>query len=209
MVRFRIPQNVPFGASISVQNLSFETGLPEDILARTVRYAISNGIFYEPSPGYFRHTAASASLAQNEHIRNIALFSTHDLSSITTKLADSLKMQQEQKETGPAAAFNIAYPSFENAFEYFDKNADVSARYHNYLTGRVNTSRWSVHHLTTAWNWASVGSGTIIDVRAVSTMSPARGLEHINDTSRSADHQATLAWRWLPYAQTPDSLCKI
>lgn len=136
-------------------------------------------MFSEPSPGNFRHTAVSACLAQNEHIQNIALFSTHEISSVIVKLADSLALQQEKKEAGPAAAFDIAYPSFENAFELFNKNADASGRYHNYLNGRVNTSRWSVHHFTTAWDWASVGSGTIIDVRAISMRSLFLNLDQI------------------------------
>ncbi len=203
LVRFEIPQNIPFGTSISVQDLSSQIGLPEDIIARTVRYSITNGLFSEPSPGYFRHTSASASLARNKHIQDIALFSTHEISSIVVKLADSLKLQQERGRDGPAAAFNLAYPSFDNAFEYFDKNADTSARYHSYLNGRVKTSRWMVRHLTTTWDWASVESGTIIDVRVTFTVSPALGPKFDNNASRSADLQVIHVWHWLPYAQMP------
>ena len=161
-------------------------------------------MFSEPSPGNFRHTAASACLARNEHIRNIALFSTQDISSIIVKLADSLTLQQKKKETGPAAAFNIAYPSFENAFELFNKNVGAGSRYHKYLNGRVNTSRWSVHHFTTAWNWASVGAGKIIDVRAISL----RHRLSVIDRCRSVDLQGTLAGHWLPFVQAQVSLYK-
>jgi 6-hydroxytryprostatin B O-methyltransferase len=164
IIRFEIPQKVPFGSSISAKDLAVAVNLPEDTLTRCVRYAIGNGIFCEPTAGFFAHSAASASLARSEHLRNIVLFGTHELSYVLVRLADALKLQQEQKEKAPQAAFNVAYPDFNNAFEYFSGNAISGQRYHHYLLGRVNTSRWSIHHLITAWNWASVGSGTIVDV---------------------------------------------
>lgn len=98
-------------------------------------------------------------------MRNIALFATHELATTLIRLPDALKLQQElPAEKAPHAAFNLAYQDFANAFDYFEKSSVANDRYHSYLQGRVNTSRWAVEQLISAWDWPSVGSGTIVDV---------------------------------------------
>ena len=150
---------------MSAESLAAAVGLPVDTLVRVVRFAIGNGIFNEPERGWFGHSATSALMARNPHVRNIALFATHELANILVRLPDGLKLQQElHAEQAPHAAFNVAYPDFADAFDYFQKNSLSSDRYHKYLQGRVHTSRWAVEHLISAWDWPSVGSGTIIDV---------------------------------------------
>lgn len=129
-----------------------------------MRLAICNGIFQEPEVGWFGHSASSALLARSQHMRNIAIFGTHELSSALIKLPDALKQQQQLGEKAPHAAFNLAYPEYKDAFDYFNNNAEANHRYHTYLEGRVNTSRWAVHHLKSAWHWDTLESGTIIDV---------------------------------------------
>jgi len=163
ILRFNVAQNVPFNKSISATDLAKAVNLPEDTLTRTIRYAIGNGIFHEPTAGVFGHTASSAALAHNEHLRNIALTSTHELSYILLKLAEALSQQQKKGKDGPVAAFNIEYPQYSNVFEFLSKDPESASRYHNYMVGRVMTSRWGLGHLQTAWDWASVGSKTIID----------------------------------------------
>ncbi|KAL8787340.1 MAG: hypothetical protein Q9195_007799 [Heterodermia aff. obscurata] len=164
IVRFNIPQAIPNGTTISAESLAGAVGLPVDTLVRVVRFAISNGIFNEPERGRFGHSAASALLARNPHVRSIALFATHELASTLVRLPDGLKLQQElPAEKAPHATFNIAYPDFADAFDYFEKSSVANDRYHRYLQGRINTSRWAVEHLISAWDWPSVGSGTIID----------------------------------------------
>ena len=136
-----------------------------DTLVRVVRFAIGNGIFNEPKRGWFGHSATSALMARNPHVCNIALFATHELATMLVRLPDALKLQQElPAEKAPHAAFNLAYPGYADAFDYFEKSSVANDRYHRYLQGRVNTYRCAVEHLISAWDWPSVGSGTIIDV---------------------------------------------
>lgn len=155
---------MPTKGTITARELAASTALPEGVLVRIVRYAIGNGIFREDEPSIFGHSAASALLASNEHVRNIVALSSNDMVSVLTRQAETLKRQKQDPENGPKTAFNVAYPDYDNVFEYFAKNPAVSQRYHNYLLGRVHTSRWSVEHLISAWDWASIGNGTIVDV---------------------------------------------
>lgn len=150
MVRFKIPQNVLFEASIFIPKLCSKTGHLKNILSRTVRNVIRNGLFYELSPGYFRHTATSASLARNEHIRNIALFGFHKISYITTKLAvEPRNAKRNTKETDQSRLSILPIFLLRSPLKVLT-NADASARYHSYLNGIVKMSRWSVRHLKIA-----------------------------------------------------------
>lgn len=163
-MRFGIPQALPLGSKMPAEELAKAVNLPTDILIRIMRLGVCNGIFEEPERGWFGHSASSALLARSEHLRNIAVFGTHELSSALIKLPDALKQQQELGEKGPHAAFELAYPGYRDAFDYFNTNGEANSRYHTYLEGRVNTSRWAVHHLKSSWHWGSIGSSTVIDV---------------------------------------------
>ncbi|RAO70086.1 uncharacterized protein BHQ10_006098 [Talaromyces amestolkiae] len=160
---FSIAQNVPFGSSISAKDLSAATGLPLDELTRTVRYAITNGIFTEYTPGLFAHSAASAALARNKHLRDICDFNTDFLAAIQIKLAEALKARALGASDAPHAAFNVAYRTKDDLFEFFHKETDLNAKYHGYLAGRVNTPLWSVDRLLTAWDWGALGDATVVD----------------------------------------------
>jgi 6-hydroxytryprostatin B O-methyltransferase len=162
VTQFQIPQKLQVGSTASVKDLASSTGLPEDILARTVRYAIANGVFREPEAGVFAHSAASAALAQNSNLHAVALYSTHVITSILVKIAESLKAMQ--KEGAPAAPFNVAYPGYKDIFEYFRTNPDVATEYFTFLNGRAELPRWNVKHLTTAWDWAALDSKTVVDI---------------------------------------------
>lgn len=164
LLRFDIAQHVPLEGSISVKDLASAVGLPEDIVARSVRYAIGNGIFYEPDAGRFAHSASSALLAYNDHLRSIAVIGTRELSYILLRLGDALMIQHKSGREGPQAAFNLAYPEYHNVFEFLAKDPALAQRYHKYMVGRAQTSRWAIEHIITAYDWASLGSKTIIDV---------------------------------------------
>jgi 6-hydroxytryprostatin B O-methyltransferase len=164
VTRFEIPQKVPFGKSISLTDLASVTGLSEDHLTRIVRYAIANGIFSEPEPGQIAHTAASATLAKNKNLHDMTLFNSGFSTRIVVGLADALRAQQEKQENAPEAAFNLAYPAYVNLFDYVGKNPTASQEYFSYLDGRSQLSRYAVGKVAKSWDWASLGSGTIVDV---------------------------------------------
>ena len=112
----------------------------------------------------FAHSASSALLAHDEHLRNIAVTGTRELSYILLRLGDALTMQYQNGREGPQAAFNLAFPEYHNIFEFLAKDPASAQRYHNYMVGRAHTSRWTIGHMITAYDWASIGSKTIIDV---------------------------------------------
>ncbi|KAB8338785.1 hypothetical protein FH972_021730 [Carpinus fangiana] len=180
VVRLGIVEHIPADSTVSASELATATGLSKRTVLRLVRYAICNGVFTEPSLGHFAHSAASKALADSQHLRDVVELSTYEISSILAKLPEALGKQRD--EPGKLdAAFNLAYPQSANVFEYFANDPVAAARYHKYLNGRVNTPRWSVKHLLSAWDWASIGSGTVVDLggssghtcRALAPLCPA------------------------------------
>ncbi|KAI1091119.1 putative O-methyltransferase [Rostrohypoxylon terebratum] len=164
VTRLNIPQNVPLGSSISIHELAGAVGVSEPLLARVVRYAIANGIFVEEETGVIRHSASSAALARNPHLVTITKFGADVLCNTLVKLPEAVILKRDDPAKSPHAAFNIAYRTDDNLFEYLPKNHDMNKKYHEYLAGRVNTPLWSVDRLRAAWPWASMGKATVVDV---------------------------------------------
>ena len=164
-MRFGIPQKVPFGSTISLLDLAAATGLPEDILTRTVRYAITNAIFTELSPGQIMHSAASATLAKNKSLHDMTVFNSGFSTRIVVSLGDALKAQHDKVPDAPETGFNVAYPNYKNMFDYMGKHTEASQEFFNYLDGRSQLPRYVVDNTAEAWDWASIGFGTIVDVR--------------------------------------------
>ncbi|KAJ5186250.1 hypothetical protein N7449_011014 [Penicillium cf. viridicatum] len=165
LTRFQIPQLVPLDSSISMSDLSAAAGLPEDVLARGIRYGIANGLFREIAPNQIAHSSASAELHNNGHLRNVVHFGVQFLQKILMSIP-SVMVVKEDKNTDkvPKTAFNLAYNTEENLFEYFAHSKDLNTKYHEYLIGRVNTPLWSMDRLRAAWDWISLGPKTIVDI---------------------------------------------
>lgn len=165
LLRFDIAQKVPVDGFILAEDLASAVGLSVDLLTRVVRYAITNGIFREPSKGKFTHSTISAYIAKHEHVRDIASQVTQEFATLNFSLAEALTQQHTTDGKSPAAAFNVAYPDFANVFEFIGSDPGRSQRYHKYLAARTQLPLWDVQHLLRSWSWAErIGSGTLVDV---------------------------------------------
>lgn len=166
ILQFKVAENVPFGGSVTSADLAAKVGLPEDVLLRSLRYAVGNGLFVETAPGVFAHSATSAAVARNQSLRDIALASTLEQAQMLLRLPETLALQQQKKEGAevPYAAFNLVFPKYENIFECLAKEPELAMRYHLYMMGRVKTDRWSTANMVKSWDWANVGSKAIVDV---------------------------------------------
>ncbi|KAI0181361.1 putative O-methyltransferase [Hypoxylon sp. FL1284] len=164
ILRFQIPENVPLGGSIKAADLAAKVGLPSDVLLRAMRYAVGNGLFVEAAPGVFAHSAASAAAARSPSLRHIAVAGTNEQAQMLLRLHDALALQQKGGADAPHSAFNVVFPRYRDIFECLANEPELAKRYHSYMTGRVQTDRWSSANVARSWDWANVGSKTIVDV---------------------------------------------
>ncbi|KAK8028470.1 S-adenosyl-L-methionine-dependent methyltransferase [Apiospora marii] len=164
VLRFDIATSIPIEGPIEAEVLADKVGLPLTVLLRIVRYAIGNGLFIEPAPEVFAHSAASACLAQSQDLSAVGRMTTGWGAKNMLCIPKWLKQQQQQGDAGPQAPFNVAFPEYENVFEQMDKDPAVAKDYHAYMTGRAVLYRYSHANLTGAWDWSTVGAKTVVDV---------------------------------------------
>jgi 6-hydroxytryprostatin B O-methyltransferase len=177
LLRFNILEAIPLDGTISSEDLAKKVELPLDITERMVRYAIGNGLFIEPSPGTFAHSAASSRLTRSTHLRHLAVGSCGMHARFVGRIADALFLQQQARlgtnqtllegnEPGynPEAPFNLAYPGYKNVFDFAAQNKRAAEIYHRAMVARANLPRWKMSHILQARDWSSVGDATIVDV---------------------------------------------
>ena len=164
-MRFQLPQRIPLGSSVSLVELSTTTGLPQDELARALRYATTKGLFTEPSPGVFAHSAISATLAKNKNIADMSLFNSTFSTRIVTGLSDALYKKEGLKlPDAPATAFNEVYAGYNILFDYMEKSKQQTREYFSYLDGRSQLPKYTAQRMCDHHDWHAIENGTIIDV---------------------------------------------
>lgn len=93
---------------ISMSSLAASAGLPEPLLRRLLRHAMTRHVFREPREGFVAHTAASAALARvASPPREAFQFAAEDLWPAGLRLADAIAKwptSEEPTESGFAVA---------------------------------------------------------------------------------------------------------
>lgn len=87
--RFKIAEKVPTnGDQISFANLAAQTGVPERMMQRLLRHAITMHVFREPQEGFVAHTQASKALVKPDMAHWLAS-GTEDMWPAATKVYPS------------------------------------------------------------------------------------------------------------------------
>ncbi|KAI1373456.1 S-adenosyl-L-methionine-dependent methyltransferase [Hypoxylon crocopeplum] len=134
LLEFNIPGLVPLDAPISLGELAVKSGLLEDKLARIIRYATTNFIFYEPSPGHVAHTAVSAMLAREPQFATFLRLVLVDLAPIAVALPHAL-LKWPQSEAPTHSGVNAAFRTEEPFFKWLSRDAGRQARFDEGMAG--------------------------------------------------------------------------
>ena len=162
---------------ISAADLSAKVDLPVDTTERMIRFAIGNGLFTEPVPGVFAHSAASAALARSPELCAVGRMATGPLTSMAVRVGDALELQQAgrngvskalfsgQSELGPEdPAFCLAFPGFSDPWAMTHANKEFAEVGHAFMRDQGSTSRMRIDHLLNARDWSDCADSRIIDV---------------------------------------------
>jgi 6-hydroxytryprostatin B O-methyltransferase len=179
LVRFKFFDAVPLGTQdgISAAELAAKVDLPIDTVERMIRFAIGNGIFAEPKPNVFAHSAASAVLARSPELGAVGRMAAGPLTSMEVRIADALELQQAgrkgvsktvltgQSQIGPEdPAFCLAFPGYSNPWEMAHANKEFAEIGHTFMREQGSTSRMKIDHLLKARDWSGIGEARVIDV---------------------------------------------
>ncbi|KAJ9606756.1 hypothetical protein H2200_008765 [Cladophialophora chaetospira] len=159
---FKIADHVPLDSQASFEDVAEKCGLALRDFKIIVRYAMTNFIFCEPQPGFIAHTAASKLLAENRLIRASAAMRTDDIFLPGFKEIEALEKfpgSQEPTESAWGLAHNASLPMFEELEARHPERAKTFASAIEAISAAIaDTAQLGVY------DWASLGSGTLVDV---------------------------------------------
>ncbi|KAI1106322.1 S-adenosyl-L-methionine-dependent methyltransferase [Jackrogersella minutella] len=169
LLEFNIPALVPLEGTITLAELALQTGLSEDKLTRFVRFAITNFIFCEPSPGVIAHTSLSATLARDPTFCAALLCIAVDHAIFAVSLpATSKKWPKSEKMD--ECAVNQAYGTKDTFWEWMNKSPELQQRFHQAMAGGSGDGGSAVHRRlqsdVRAYPWVEKlgAKATVVDV---------------------------------------------
>ncbi|KAI1360612.1 O-methyltransferase-domain-containing protein [Xylaria arbuscula] len=160
--RFGIANMVPSEGRVSFSEIALQTGLPEDIVCRFLRHAMTMRIFREPEPGIIGHTAASKLLC-NPSLADWLRVGTEEIWPSSVKMLDALQTWPnsfEPHETG----FSLANSNAGSIYQLLASDSVRAARFSNAMKAFSTSSLFSISHLTDNYDWASLGAVEVIDI---------------------------------------------
>ncbi|KAK1239245.1 hypothetical protein MKX08_006306 [Trichoderma sp. CBMAI-0020] len=164
---YQLAKLVPLDRPISLKELQSKTTLEPIFLARTLRYAITNYMFHEPSPGYIAHTANSRVLAQDSSLQAWVGFNSDSCFPAAAKVPEALKGHPEATEP-THAGFNYAFDTVgkEPMYATLAKRPIESDRFARAMVSFTHGEGYEVSHLVDNYDFSDVDArgGTFVDI---------------------------------------------
>lgn len=171
MVEFKIPHLIPLDGEMSYADIAAKVGFPEYRVHRILRHAMTSRIFRESRPGYVAHTGPSAAFLKNPVLNDWVSFNLDEVWPADTKLSEALRKfgdSQEPADSAIGLAYN--FPPGKTYWDFVANDGDGGykgwrqKRFAQGMKFRAAENPQAPHHLHTAFDWASLGNGTVVDV---------------------------------------------
>ncbi|KAL8744572.1 MAG: hypothetical protein Q9184_007984 [Pyrenodesmia sp. 2 TL-2023] len=161
--RFKMASSFPIKEETSFAHIANTCDLPEPIVRRLVRYAMTKHIFHEPRKGVVTHSAASRLLAEDHQMNDWVAASTDELWQAASQTLNALvkyNASQEPHETG----FALANGTDKSIYQFFSEHPDRARRFGNAMVSYERGTGYDLRHLIDSFDWEAVGNGTVVDV---------------------------------------------
>jgi hypothetical protein len=154
---------VPFNKTISYEDLAKKCQVDVGQLKQMLRQLMQIRIFMEPDVGQVSHSAAS------KHLTHPGVVSWMQYSTINTidyvmRQLDALDKWGHGSQEPNEAALSIAHNTDKPQYEYYEDNQEVRERFSNLMTYASSMDAMSNKYVAAAFDWASLGEVTIVDV---------------------------------------------
>ncbi|KAF2163211.1 hypothetical protein M409DRAFT_68527 [Zasmidium cellare ATCC 36951] len=159
--RFKIAQALPVGEEWSFEDLSKKVGLNVIDLRRLVRHAMCNHIFREPRTDYVAHTATSKLLAESELMQNFVGITMEEKFRASGRVVDALQ-KYDGAHSPEQSGFSLAFDTPRGFYDEMEAHPERGRRF----ASAMNTfaSLIPLEPLFNAFDWASFGKATVVDV---------------------------------------------
>jgi len=152
---FKVANAVPKDGSASYAEIACATDLPEPLVFRFVRHAMSNGIFDETPEGKVRHTPTSELLATDQSVTDYVGFFIEELSWASNNYVDAIKQYGASQEP-TESPFSMANGSKAPLFEILKHHPERARRFVGTMQHLSSTDASNVRHVFSGFDWASV-----------------------------------------------------
>jgi hypothetical protein len=157
---FALFQAIPVSGVASVHEIAAAVGLEEDHVARILRFLATERVFYEISPGVFKHTAASALIARDHILRDTFHMQLDEAFRAASDSGTWLRSLAGQ----PSSVNSPFHHRFGSSiFEYYQTYPDKGIRFGHAMEGITRLDR-KIDTLRDDFDWEALGDKTIVDV---------------------------------------------
>ncbi|KAL8718256.1 MAG: hypothetical protein Q9181_008227 [Wetmoreana brouardii] len=153
----------PVNEETSFAHIAVKCGLPESIVRRLLRYAMTKHIFHEPRKGVVAHTSTSRLLAEDPQMNDWVAASTDELwqaASQTLNAVVKYHASQEPNQTG----FALANGTDKSIYQFFSEHPDRARRFGNAMVSYERGTGYDLKYLVNSFDWSRIGNGTVVDV---------------------------------------------
>ncbi|KAK7977033.1 S-adenosyl-L-methionine-dependent methyltransferase [Apiospora saccharicola] len=160
--RYKIAELVPSGGKISFGDIAKQAGLEEPLVRRLLRHAMTMRIFQEPEPDMVAHTKISKFL-RIPYINAWVSVGAREGWPACTKMVDAMQKwpgSEESNETG----FSLANNTDKSIYEVLAADQTRAMRFAASMEAMDHFPGFSAEAVTKAYDWASLGKATVVDV---------------------------------------------
>lgn len=164
---FNIAKLFPIDSTITLGELQAKSRLDSVNLARLVRYAMTNNIFREVSPGVIAHTAASRCIAEDDDLQAWIGFNTEDIFPASAHVLQALEIYPQAVEL-TQTGFNFAFDTVEKEpmFVTFGKDPARAKRMGRAMASLTGGEGYEVRYISEGYDFSAIDAkeGVFVDV---------------------------------------------
>ena len=161
---YRIPDFVPDTGKIDYLSLAKQAGVDAAQLKQNIRYAITNHVFSEPTPGTVAHTIASLSMKEGRPMQPFVQWLTEDCAPMVTHQIDALEKWGHGSQEPNQTAVNYAYGCDGPFYDFISSDPIRERRFGTTIQQVSQQPASSFEHIQNGFDWSLLGNGTVIDV---------------------------------------------
>ncbi|KAH7320605.1 S-adenosyl-L-methionine-dependent methyltransferase [Stachybotrys elegans] len=179
--RYEIAQIVPAGGQVSFHDIGKQIKLPEQIVRRVLRHAMTMRVFHEPTPGMVAHTKTSKAL-QNSILNDWVKCGTQEMWPAAVKTLDAIEKWPDSSEPSETAShphlliglpekadptvqgFSLANGTTDPIYAILGQEPERAVLFANAMKVYTIKPEYNVSHLLDNYDWASLGNSHVVDI---------------------------------------------
>ncbi|KAL8680701.1 MAG: hypothetical protein Q9224_006920, partial [Gallowayella concinna] len=160
---FKIADAVPLDSSTTYAAIAEQTSLPESIIRRFLRPAMSSHVFNSPEPNTVTHTASSRAFVTSPDFLDGIGLQVAELAPVAARTVDAVRKFGDSGEPNETA---FALQHGMSIFEFLGKNPENGRRFGAAMGFYTRARDYSLQHLVRGYDWASIDrpGAIVVDV---------------------------------------------